>query len=249
MKTTITYSESIRHHYLRAKESGKLRGEIYKLTPAHIRKLCLNLILEDLAHTDKIIMKNFFEIKSFDDISAKIKTYDIDGFRPICKFLKKENKSIASHEALELIALIIDFHPRPFRCYKDETLSAETALPNEDLIVKDKNVTYFSNSDKGKSDVVVKTKQIKLFAWFSNASAFNKLLIFGSGFLFFTSMLLTVNNVLNNKVKWMVWQDDHYIEVNFDTKKYDLNQLKYYKEDRIKKFKKIRPTCEYPFFN
>lgn len=47
----------------------------------------------------------------------------------------------------------------------------------------------------------------------------------------------------------MIWKDDHYEEVSFDTKKYELGKLKLYKEDRIKSFTKIKVNCEYDFFD
>lgn len=49
--------------------------------------------------------------------------------------------------------------------------------------------------------------------------------------------------------RWMVWQEDHYVEVKFDPEKYDINQLKLYKEERIKFFKKVDVTCDTLFFN
>ncbi|WP_225034713.1 hypothetical protein [Winogradskyella sp. SM1960] len=50
------------------------------------------------------------------------------------------------------------------------------------------------------------------------------------------------------KQRWMVWKGNHYIEVDFDTEKYNLNQLKIYKEERIKFFTKVKPSCDYTFF-
>jgi hypothetical protein len=48
----------------------------------------------------------------------------------------------------------------------------------------------------------------------------------------------------------MIWQEDHYVEVEFDTEKHKLNQLKLYKEDRINLFKKLTPICDTTkFFN
>ena len=53
-----------------------------------------------------------------------------------------------------------------------------------------------------------------------------------------------------NRQRWMVWKEDHYTEVDFDAKKYDIKQLKLYKEDRILSFKKVEATCLYTdFFN
>ena len=52
-----------------------------------------------------------------------------------------------------------------------------------------------------------------------------------------------------NRQRWMVWKEDHYTEVDFDAKKYDIKQLKLYKEDRILSFRKIKVTCLTDFFH
>lgn len=52
-----------------------------------------------------------------------------------------------------------------------------------------------------------------------------------------------------NKKRWMVWEENSYVEVNFDAEKYTLSQLKIYNEERIEKFKKILPNCETSFFH
>ena len=67
------------------------------------------------------------------------------------------------------------------------------------------------------------------------------------------SMLIILSLLIYNfynKQRWMVWKEDHYTEVDFDAKKYDIKQLKLYKEDRILSFKKVEATCLYTdFFN
>ena len=54
---------------------------------------------------------------------------------------------------------------------------------------------------------------------------------------------------LLTRQRWMVWKEDHYVEVKFDLDEYSINQLKVYKEERIEKFRKINPDCDYTFFN
>ena len=51
-----------------------------------------------------------------------------------------------------------------------------------------------------------------------------------------------------NKQRWMVWENNKYVEVKFDTEKYNIGQLKIYKEERIKFFKKIVPNCDVKYF-
>lgn len=41
---------------------------------------------------------------------------------------------------------------------------------------------------------------------------------------------------------------NNYVETDFDTKKYNIGQLKIYNEDRILNFGKIIPNCQYKFF-
>ena len=49
--------------------------------------------------------------------------------------------------------------------------------------------------------------------------------------------------------RWMVWQQDHYIEVPLDLKKYSSNQLKEYSLELLKSFKKINsPDCDTEFY-
>lgn len=52
-----------------------------------------------------------------------------------------------------------------------------------------------------------------------------------------------------NRQRWMVWQENHYVEVGFDAKRYELKQLKIYKENRVTAFKKVAVNCNTTFFN
>lgn len=65
-------------------------------------------------------------------------------------------------------------------------------------------------------------------------------------------VVLLISGVLiynyTTRQRWMVWQNNAYVEVNFDLQKFDVNQLKIYNEDRILHFKKINPDCDYDFF-
>ncbi|WP_033960392.1 hypothetical protein [Psychroserpens jangbogonensis] len=78
-----------------------------------------------------------------------------------------------------------------------------------------------------------------------NFSKKNKLVVIL--FLVVISGVFVYNSV--TKQRWMVWQEDHYIKVNFDTEKYRVNQLKLFKEERIELFKKVSPKCATEFFN
>lgn len=66
--------------------------------------------------------------------------------------------------------------------------------------------------------------------------------------LIIVTVAVLIYNYMNRQ-RYMVWNEDHYIEVNLDVNKYNLNQLKLYKEERISDFKKVKPNCDYEFFN
>ncbi len=126
MRTTITYENDVKQKYLNDKKHGKLRGNLYKLTPKTIKTICLNIVDDILGESDRSIMKNYFLLKKEEDLRLKIMKYDIDGFRPICKFLTGKTESIKSPDALELISLIIDFTPRPYNNYRLENIHSKT---------------------------------------------------------------------------------------------------------------------------
>ncbi|WP_397446925.1 hypothetical protein [Polaribacter sp. R77954] len=62
-------------------------------------------------------------------------------------------------------------------------------------------------------------------------------------------ILILYLNFSFNQQRWMIWKNDQYVEVDFDTKKYNLDQLKILNEERILNFKKIVPSCQVKFFD
>jgi hypothetical protein len=130
-----------------------------------------------------------------------------------------------------------------YKNYEDYILGQK-----KDDNTEDDDIVYI-NGD-GESTAVIKMKNKKLFAWFRNASAFNKFLILFISTALIVILIFTAVNIVSSQAKWMVWYEDHYVEVEFDSEKYNINQLRLYKEERIKLFKKVSPDCqETKFFN
>jgi len=251
MRTTKNYEIEIKEKYDSDKKSSRLRGNLYKLTRSGIRQVCLNLVDEGLKDEDEIVIKNFFELKVDDDLRAKIKKYDIDGFRPICKFLKNETETIKQFDALELIALLIDFIPRPYSKYRNEALNPreEKNIEDQKTIADNVDIIYSMDPESGSIQITVPPKDKKLFAWFSNASAANKTLwLIGITAVLLVPIVMTIF-FSNDESIWMVWDNDHYIETSFDADKVQNGTLKLYKEDRIENFRRIEPDSTYTFFN
>ncbi|WP_431135335.1 hypothetical protein [Psychroserpens mesophilus] len=238
MKTIKTYENAIREKYLSDKSSGELRPNLFNLTRGTLRTVCINLIDETLSADDLLVFNNYFKVGENKDLRRQVENYDIEGFRPIYNFLKGDTGSIQSFDALELTAVIIDFQLRPFKKYRNGKIENE----------KIKRVEYISDLENGKSTIVVKPKNKKFFLWYSTMSATNKVLLYIGIITLITFGGISTKHILKKEARWMIWQEDHYIEVGFDTEKYKLNQLKLYKEERIKNFKKTTPICDTTIF-
>lgn len=62
-------------------------------------------------------------------------------------------------------------------------------------------------------------------------------------------MIIAIIIISITQKRWMVWQNDHYVEAKFDSKLLTNGTLKLYKKDRILYFKQIAPNCDTQFFN
>ncbi len=51
-----------------------------------------------------------------------------------------------------------------------------------------------------------------------------------------------------NRHRWMLWDEDEYIEVKFDAEKLSSGELKVFKKERIEFFKMVKPDCDFKFF-
>ncbi|AUC81718.1 hypothetical protein [Lacinutrix sp. Bg11-31] len=251
MKTNKTYEIDVKKKYINDEKQNVLRANLYKLTRANIRNVCLNLVDEKLSIEDEKSMRYFFGLKESDDLRHEIKNYDIDGFRPICKFLKGETESIKQYYAIELIAILINFKPRPYRNYRinafEKNAENENGFINTDLNsipLKKFNLeenTLNENEAKNKNDKIDKNLVSQKD---SNFTIKNKVYLITILLILSTLFLVHIN-----RTRWMIWQENQYIEVGFNVEKYNLNQLKVYKKERILSFKQIEsPNCKTAYF-
>jgi hypothetical protein len=142
------------------------------------------------------------------------------------------------------------------RSYRDYRREAEELKNSEkDINIKQHKVVLgllryleYDNYEgfKKENDFQIEEKTIeekisnKKLTFFSKHKA--KLMVMGIiiiGFVLFKSF---------NTQRWMSWNVNQYIEVNFDTEKYEIGQLKLYSQDRITNFRKITPNCDSDFF-
>ncbi|MGR7813781.1 hypothetical protein [Lacinutrix undariae] len=93
---------------------------------------------------------------------------------------------------------------------------------------------------------IVVTQKIKPIT--KNVLKSNKIALLGAFILLIISIIF-ISYTLKDTTRWMVWNNDHYQEVEFNIEKYNINQLKIYNEERIKHFKKVTATCSTSFFS
>lgn len=73
----------------------------------------------------------------------------------------------------------------------------------------------------------------------------NKYTLIISALVIFIAFLVTTIN----KQRWMIWENNHYTEVDFNAEQHSIGQLKLYNKERIENFFKVIPDCNTQFFN
>jgi hypothetical protein len=125
---------------------------------------------------------------------------------------------------------------------------------NEDILIKQPKVVQAMSSYLGYDDyedfkkangfVSTKEKTSKDFYTIKKKNVF--LLVIGL-LLLVIIVLFSIYSL--TKERWMVWDNNKYVEVEFNPKKYKLGQLKIYNENRIENFRKITVDCNTKFFD
>lgn len=125
----------------------------------------------------------------------------------------------------------------------------------EEVIIKDPRVVQamceylgfkdFSDFKKesniiSKEEVLNHTFKFKIIEMFRN----HRLIII----LCALASILVIHLYSNTKQRWMIWVNDKYVEMKFDSEKYSQGMLKSYDEEVIKNFKKVNVACETDFF-
>ena len=124
-----------------------------------------------------------------------------------------------------------------------------TSNPNTDLLNKSAEYLDYKNYEdfvsKNISVSKVEADVVEIPKPYFKVNKKNKFTVIAISIFLFVLLIGTTIN----QPRWMVWNNDHYIEVNFDLKKYDIGELEVYSEERIKYLKKIKANCEVEFFD
>ena len=258
MKTIKEYKKAILEKY----EEGEIENLI-QLSPAKIRDDCLIKFQNGLNKQDLIQFACFFGLEegdSFIENVRKIENFDIDRFRPFKNFLNKITEDTLDKNA-ELIAILIDFEPRPYNNYRKQKNSlsvqknrnepCENEYQKESLKNEKVTAKNLFNNSSGKSDVEIEMNNSE--SLFSNKNFLITLGIFATIYLFLiTAKYLFANKNSIEKVhtRFMIWTGKAYKEAHNDMLRHsnESSKIALFEESKILNFKKVEVTKTYPFF-
>lgn len=107
------YRVELKEAYLKKKDSGELSLNLINPTPANIRNECVVLLKSGCSEADLRVFKSFFEHPLNADFPiSKIWNFNIGKLKALSNFLKLDIKT--NDRNLALLAVLIDFNPRPF---------------------------------------------------------------------------------------------------------------------------------------
>lgn len=179
----------------------------------------------------------------------------LGAFKKASVELKKQGKEKPSlTEISEVLSNYVDEHEnfslgeRTYRDYFNEAKKLENE--SEDISVKQLMVInglckYLGF--KGYQDFVESIEGAKDNNTMRTLPVFLKKyrIAFVIGFILISIVCLST---YVTRQRWMEWQERHYVEVQFDSKKLSDGSLKAYKEDRIEHFRLVQPNCQSSFF-
>ncbi|WP_010180993.1 hypothetical protein [Aquimarina agarilytica] len=251
MKTDVTYKKEILEKYKRG-DSDYLK----ELSPAKIRRDCLLKYEEGLVKKDELKFYAFFNLEeegSTRDNIRRIKEIDIDRFRPFKNFLIGKT-SDTLHDNIELIAILINFEPRPLNNYRNsESVGAI------DHVFDEQDQFELSNKsiDIKESRSIHKTLLVEDVKKEDKAKFKKEILVAGFGITAVVVFILITNfsklkpAVTVHTQKCMIWKNDRYKIASCHQliSSKTCNAPIAYNEVKFNHFKKIEVSAAYPFFS
>lgn len=154
-----SYKEAIRNKFRIERVEGKHSHYLNNPSQALLRDLCWDIFSSNPKTDDLSVYRNFFrtEFKLEEDTSTPY----TNKFKKVGGFYKGD-KEPANISTVELAAILVDFHPRPFNKFKKEIGEEDMKLINE---LRDTNFTLKEVSPKEVSpNELIEETQIKDFA-------------------------------------------------------------------------------------
>jgi hypothetical protein len=234
------YKSAIKVKY-EVKKKEDVSGVLLNPTPAQLRNFCLMLFDNLLSKSDENILELFFNVKEGMSLRKSIENFDIARFRPVISFLKGEKDS-DNVTRIELAAILVDFHPRPYNKYLlNGKINESSNLELPSLMERDET--------EDENPIVDKLVEMRLRPKNIGRIEKNKVIVFLVLIsLFF--MGYTVKNMVFSKKECMIWVGNHYEAVDCKNEKESIGNITslVVLNESLLSFKKIDVSTNTVFF-
>tara|TARA_R110000851_G_scaffold207537_2_gene359684 strand:+ start:71589 stop:72413 length:825 start_codon:yes stop_codon:yes gene_type:complete len=207
----------------------------------------------------RIFSTQFFVILIDSNTDFMHKKLLLDAFGKVRKELEQEgvsspSKTRCAEELSIIVSKSFSYSERRLRDFYNSAINPDCEkvnIPQEEVVLALANYLNYTdfkeylaknpiNKEK-EIPVISPTTQLQSSVGFLNKNKITLiaifLLILGIGGYFYIT-----------RQRWMEWEDTHYVEVPFDSKKLNEGTLKFYKEERIENFKRIIANCSTQYF-
>lgn len=272
-KTTDTYLEKIIQRYKEEKvESGLLMNP----TPKMIKRICILKFNDSKDRRDKEILKKFFQFKEGKELKG-IDWFKLDKLRPIQNLLLEKSKT-DDLDKINLIALLVDFQPRPYYKYlrtnEEESNGGDGGIDIEfeedpgsgitsskpEKIPEKENLTKKVEDKTGKEiEKEPPREEPKYKKWILAIISFiavSMICFYGATYFLANEKTNTETKPLkekdlkNTEQKCMAWAETEYILADCTNNIHPefKTNVRAYDESLLKNLKKVNVTIKTPFF-
>lgn len=231
------YKKGIKAKYEEAK-TGEFSGFLLNPSPAELKNLYLLLLDKGSNKLDQEIMDRFFGISDKSSKQKQIENFEVDKLRPISNFLKGKTKMTRPIN-LDVMAVLVDFNPRPFRKFMSGN--------KEELIAELTAVVAINEIEKKEERVAEEDKKEKtIFEEFKKKSVSRRVTFAVLPLFVFGAAGYGVKNIFFPDKNCMIWSKTHYEAVEYDKVK-DTAEVSPYNQEILDNFKKIT-VCDTTIF-
>ena len=229
MNTLNAYKKAVKTKYETAK-AGKFSDYLINPSPAKIKKLCALLFEINKDLVDKGIFDRFFNFEEKENKIKQIENFDTDKFRPFVNFLIK-NTDITQIESLNLIAVLVDFSPRPYVKFRNGDYDDSNEIVKISGDKRKLNSTDFTQGLESVKRVSLKSKVIIGFF----------------GLLLFASLGFSFKSICFPDKNGMIWVENHYEAVVYEAVN-NKDNVKPINQFELAYFRKIKVCDTTTFF-
>ena len=201
MNTIDAYKKAIKTKF-EIEKTGKFSEYLLEATPAKLKKLSALLFEIKQNSIDEGIFRKFFNWNETEDKIKQIKRFDTDKFRPFQNFLIR-NTDISNIESVNLIAVLVDFHPRPYLKFR-----------NKDFVLNEEISELTTTEELGTT--AIKPIYIEGFDVVKKFPLKKKVLLSLVAVLIIASLGFSIKSICFPNKNGMVWSNDHYEAVEFE---------------------------------